>query len=153
MMTDPGAPSIYYGDEIGLPGDLDPDCRRTIPWDRPEAWDHEVLMYHKHMIAMRHAHPALRTGSYQRLYPSPGPGQGADEDLYVFARSNEDETLLIAVNVAEGPRGALVPAGALLDGSARLETVFGRGVATVEPGQVRLDLPAREGVVLLHQRA
>jgi len=31
-----GAPSIYYGDEIGLTGDKDPDCRRAFPWDEQQ---------------------------------------------------------------------------------------------------------------------
>ncbi len=38
QMTIPGAPTIYYGDEIGLNGDDDPDDRRTFPWqDRAAA--------------------------------------------------------------------------------------------------------------------
>ena len=45
MMTFPGAPSIYYGDEVGLPGGKDPDCRRIFP--QPENWDVEVLKYYK----------------------------------------------------------------------------------------------------------
>ena len=44
--------------------------------------------YHKQLIAMRHAHPALRTGAYHRLY--------ADDDSYAFARTNDDEALLVA---------------------------------------------------------
>ncbi|RLD04913.1 MAG: alpha-amylase, partial [Chloroflexi bacterium] len=32
----PGAPAIYYGDEIGLDGDKDPDCRRAFPWDKKD---------------------------------------------------------------------------------------------------------------------
>jgi fibronectin type 3 domain-containing protein len=32
QMTVPGAPAIYYGDEIALSGDDDPDDRRTFPW-------------------------------------------------------------------------------------------------------------------------
>ena len=41
LLTFPGAPSIYYGDEVGLPGGLDPDSRRGFP---PEVdWDMELL--------------------------------------------------------------------------------------------------------------
>ena len=32
-MTLPGAPCIYYGDEVGMEGGHDPDCRRAFPWD------------------------------------------------------------------------------------------------------------------------
>src|SRR4029078_8176197 len=32
QFTVPGAPTIYYGDEVGMTGDDDPDGRRTYPW-------------------------------------------------------------------------------------------------------------------------
>ncbi len=32
-----GAPCIYYGTEIALPGSYDPDCRRTMDWEQAEA--------------------------------------------------------------------------------------------------------------------
>jgi len=35
QMTFEGAPCIYYGDEIGMEGGKDPDCRRCYPWDKP----------------------------------------------------------------------------------------------------------------------
>jgi len=144
LLTYPGAPSIYYGDEIGLPGELDPDCRRTILWDQPETWDLQALAYHKRMIAMRHAHPALRTGAYRRLY--------ADADTYALARANDAETLLVAVNVAEAPRAIAVPAGGLFAEGAELAAVYGERGARVEGGLARIDLPARDGVVLLAHR-
>lgn len=38
LLTFPGAPSIYYGDEVGLAGGIDPDSRRGFPveadWDQ-----------------------------------------------------------------------------------------------------------------------
>jgi cyclomaltodextrinase len=66
LITFPGAPSIYYGDEVGLPGALDPDCRRTFPAE--SAWNRDILDFHKALIALRHQHPALRTGTYQVLH-------------------------------------------------------------------------------------
>jgi glycosidase len=140
LMTYPGAPSIYYGDEIGLPGELDPDCRRAIQWDQQEAWDHETFAYHKAMVAMRKAHSALRTGEYIRVY--------ADDTVYVFARKDASETLLIAVNVAEEPRQVSVPVGELFADGAALDAVWGEHGAQVSGGSVSLDIPARDGLVL-----
>jgi cyclomaltodextrinase / maltogenic alpha-amylase / neopullulanase len=141
LMTFPGAPSIYYGDEIGLPGtNFDPDARRGMPWERPETWDTAALEYHKRLIAMRNAHPALRTGAYRRLH--------ADADTYAFARANGEEALLVAVNVTEAPRSISVPIGDLFAEGAELRTVYGAGDARVENDEVRLELPARDGVVL-----
>ena len=89
LLTFPGAPSIYYGDEVGLPGGLDPDCRRGFP--TKDQWDQETLTYHRQLIALRQAHPALRTGKYHILWT-----QG---NVYVFARTLETEAFVIAVNV------------------------------------------------------
>jgi len=88
LFTFPGAPSIYYGDEVGLEGHLDPDSRRSFPM--PDSWDQDVLAYHKKLISIRHQYPALRTGSYNILY--------AEGMVYGFARCLENEELIVMVN-------------------------------------------------------
>ncbi|MFO7166710.1 MAG: glycoside hydrolase family 13 protein [Chloroflexota bacterium] len=141
LMTFPGAPSVYYGDEIGLEGRQDPDCRRTIPWDRPETWDQEVLGYHKQLIALRKEHVALRTGAYVRLY--------ADDHVYAFARVGDDETIVVAVNADEQPHTVQIPAGAHLPEGAELRPLFGAtAAARVDGRTLRLVVPARDGVIL-----
>ena len=140
MMCFPGAPSIYYGDEIGLPGELDPDCRRTMPWDQPESWDQETLAYHKTLVTLRHEHSALRTGTFHRLY--------ADLDMYVFLRQNENERVIVAVNVSNEPRRAIAPGTNLLPADAALQLLYGTGSAGYdELGMFQIELPARSGGV------
>ena len=112
-----------------------------MPWDRPETWDTQALAYHKQLIAMRNAHPALRTGAYRRLH--------ADADTYAFARADGAEALLVAVNVADAPRSVAVPAGGTFADGAELSAIYGAGGTRVETGSMRIDLPARDGVVLL----
>ncbi|HJZ45747.1 MAG TPA: alpha-amylase family glycosyl hydrolase, partial [Roseiflexaceae bacterium] len=141
LMTFPGAPSIYYGDEIGLPGtNFDPDTRRTILWDRPDTWDMYALAYHKQLIAMRHAHPALRTGAYHRLY--------ADDDTYAFARTSGGEALLVALNVGAAPRSTHMPANGLFAPGGVVELVYGSSAARLEGQHIAIELGARDGVVL-----
>lgn len=91
LITFPGAPSIYYGDEVGLPGGLDPDSRRSFP--DPEQWNQELLDCHRQLIALRHARLSLRIGEYRFL--------GADNQTYAFARIFEGDVLIIAVNAAD----------------------------------------------------
>ena len=93
LLTFPGAPSIYYGDEVGLLGGFDPDSRRTFPEETH--WNREVLSYHQKLIALRHQYPALRLGNYQVLY--------AEDNVYVFARILDEEEVIIAVNVDSAP--------------------------------------------------
>ncbi len=57
----PGAPAIYYGDEVGLEGGEDPDCRRCFPWD-PSRWDTELRGLFRTLIGLRREEPALRHG-------------------------------------------------------------------------------------------
>lgn len=148
QMTLPGAPCIYYGDEIGLAGTLnydgphrDPDARRAFPWHDPAAWDSDLLAYFKEVITLRHAHRALRRGQFTQL--------AADGYLYAFARHEGEETLVVAVNVGETAAEMAVPVGGLLAEGVELRPIWGKGTAeVVTSGQVVVALPGREGVVL-----
>ncbi|MGF1676696.1 MAG: glycoside hydrolase family 13 protein [Rivularia sp. (in: cyanobacteria)] len=89
LLTFPGAPSIYYGDEVGLAGALDPDSRRGFPLEA--SWNKEIFKIHRELIALRHAYPCLRTGDYKVLF--------AEREVYVFSRTLEQEKLIVAINV------------------------------------------------------
>jgi cyclomaltodextrinase / maltogenic alpha-amylase / neopullulanase len=89
LFTFPGAPSIYYGDEVGLLGGIDPDSRRGFPIETH--WDKNLLDYHRQLIALRHSSPALQTGTYIPIY--------AQENVYIFARMLGKERCVIAINV------------------------------------------------------
>ena len=95
MLTFPGAPCIYYGDEIGVDGEHDPDCRKSFPWDESQ-WDHSLLDYLKSAISLRKTHPSLRRGTFTRLWSADG--------VYAFGRALEGESLLVALNASEEPR-------------------------------------------------
>ena len=62
QMTYPGAPSIYYGDEIGMAGGHDPANRGAFPWHQTESWNTELLHEFQRLIALRRqrAVPASR---------------------------------------------------------------------------------------------
>ena len=57
----PGMPFLYYGDEVGMTGGPDPDCRRGMLWDE-EKQDRELLQYYQKLIALRKQHPFLTHG-------------------------------------------------------------------------------------------
>lgn len=54
----PGMPFIYYGDEVGMTGGPDPDCRRGMLWD-PARQDRELFGYYQKLIQIRKQHPCL----------------------------------------------------------------------------------------------
>jgi cyclomaltodextrinase / maltogenic alpha-amylase / neopullulanase len=136
LMTFPGAPSIYYGDEIGMVGGLDPDCRRGfLP---QEQWDQAYLDLHRQLIALRKAHPALQTGDY---------GVVAAEGLtYVFSRSLPGEMRLVALNASDGSVDLALPQ--CPPELISLEPLFGPGQAVRRGEGLQLSLPPRSGLVL-----
>ncbi len=142
QMTFPGAPCIYYGDEIGMAGQHDPDCRRAFPWDESR-WDHDLLDWFRRAIRLRHAHPALRRGRYLRLHTDDA------HNVYAFARQSDEETLLVVLNNGPAAYDLDVPTGALFPDGATLRDLWGSGAAHVAAGRVAgLRLPPRSGAVL-----
>ncbi len=139
LLTFPGAPSIYYGDEVGLPGGLDPDCRRSFP--AKSDWDTQVLDSHKQLISLRNQYSALRTGSYQVLF--------ADECVYVFARTDDRQEIIIAVNIGTTPAKVQFPVTKLRSQSDRL--LYGSGEISWndrgDSNQLELKLPSRAGCI------
>lgn len=89
VLTYPGAPCIYYGDEIGLEGGRDPLCRKGFTW-RKEDWNMELREAIKEAITVRHAIPALRTGSYEPIF--------AQDGLLAYLRRDELDTVLVVLN-------------------------------------------------------
>jgi neopullulanase len=146
QMCFPGAPCVYYGDEIGLAGGRDPDCRRAFPWD-PSKWNTLQLSFFKKVIEIRKEHPALRRGAFEQLH--------ARDKLYVFGRSAPNEKLVIALNAGEQP--ATIPAQPanpfLPEGSLLIDLIYegeeSRAYRVGPDGTIEgLELAPRSGVVL-----
>ena len=141
LLTFPGAASIYYGDEVGLAGAIDPDSRRGFP---PESdWDLELLSYHRQLIALRHAHPALRIGTYRSIY--------AEGSAYVFVRTLDEVEILIAVNVGtESLKVSLDLADVGLKTRRPERQLFGTAELSWkqdEAAHLTIDLAARSGCI------
>ncbi|MBQ7080520.1 MAG: glycoside hydrolase family 13 protein [Fibrobacter sp.] len=65
----PGAPCIYYGDEIGMLGGKDPDNRRAFPWDKLlEGQSKPIYNYIRELIELRNNSPVLRDGTLEISY-------------------------------------------------------------------------------------
>ena len=106
QMTWIGAPTLYYGDEVGVVGFTDPDNRRTFPWGHE---DQELLQFHKDIIHMRKEIPMLRDGSVKFLdYHGRGFSYARfqDGEAVVVALNNSDHrnTMKIPVWLAEVPK-------------------------------------------------
>jgi glycosidase len=140
-MTYPGAPSIYYGDEVGLLGGNDPDCRRSMPWDETR-WNTGLRDHYRRAFQLRNGHAALRYGEFQRLY--------AAGMVYSFGRRLGEEAFVVVFNCSAHSANAEIPVSGYLDDGAYLEHVWGaHGHHSVVHGHIRdLKLPPRSGCVL-----
>lgn len=96
LYTNRGAPLIYYGDEIGMPGAGDPDNRRLMQWtalDTKQAFLKDRL---KKLGMIRSAHPALRRGTRTTLESS--------EDVWVYSRITSDDAVYVAINRSDASK-------------------------------------------------
>ncbi|CAH1211358.1 Cyclomaltodextrinase [Paenibacillus plantiphilus] len=121
QFTFAGAPCIYYGDEIGLNGEFDPDNRKCMEWDVSRQ-DRELFAYHQSVIALRKKHSALRTGAFRILL--------AEENgrRIAYERSDGQERIIVMMNPSEEARTVpvMLPAGEWKDGfSGELVSVSG----------------------------
>jgi neopullulanase len=140
LMTYPGAPCIYYGDEIGLDGHHDPDCRKSFPWQDKRSWDKTLRNYLQELIAIRKAHSTLSRGSYQKLF--------AKDNVIAFSRIRGKEKYIVLMNTASTLRRIEIPVETLAIPEGQLETIFGKADATLRAGKISLALPKRSGVIL-----
>ena len=83
----PGVPDIYYGDEAGVMGGSDPDCRRTYPWGHE---DKDLVEHFRWLGNFYHAHPCLKNGGF-RLTP-------VNDDVIALERFSGDDRILLFIN-------------------------------------------------------
>lgn len=144
QMTLPGAPCIYYGDEIGLAGRSDPDCRRGFPWER-SAWDSDLHDFVRGAIALRHATPVLRHGSFRVL--------AAEGAAVAYLRSDERDAVVVAINAGEAPCRLRLEIPEAVGRSFHLVLPGAAdGTRSEPPDPAMVELAARAGVVMTTAR-
>ena len=98
QMTFLGMPVIYYGDEIGMDGENDPYCRKTMDWDNT---DNNLLAFFKRLTALRRELPSLKAGDYKCVY--------SIGHATAFARQYDTETTYVVINNSGKAHAALIP--------------------------------------------
>jgi cyclomaltodextrinase / maltogenic alpha-amylase / neopullulanase len=102
LMTYPGAPMIYYGDEIGMTGGKDPECRGTMIWDQKEQ-DADLLECMRGLIRLRNEHSELRTGRFESLVAD------SEKNAYAFIRTEGANASLVILNNSNRPQSVTIP--------------------------------------------
>lgn len=150
MLTNPGVPFIYYGEEIGMIGDKPDECIRTpMQWESTitetsfmigkncvtnadrfnvasQTEDADSLLSHyRSLIHLRNAHPALQTGEIKAVFSSAA-------SVYSFVRYDAGESLLVVVNLSPDAVSdyQLTLEQGPFSGEPTPQTIFGEGIAS-----------------------
>ena len=95
LLTRPGVPLIYYGDEAGMVGSNDPDNRRMMIFDNDlNEQQKSMLDYVQRLGQIRKAHPALRYGTRQDLQ--------ADNENWCYLMTSGSDKILVAIATTNG---------------------------------------------------
>lgn len=140
LMTMPGVPLIYYGDEVGLAGAGDPDNRRFMPWTGLNGEQTATRTHVATLSGIRHDHPALSRGDRVSLL--------ADATALAFGRLSAGDKAVVVINKATTSRTLTVPlTGMALTNGTTLTNALGGGTATVSGGSLTVTLGARQSAI------
>jgi glycosidase len=138
--TLPGTPMIYYGDEVGMAGENDPDCRRCMNWE-PQTWDGEIHALYQQLIKLRKERPALQSGSLEALLIFNG--------VFAYRRKAGDDELVVVLNPRETRRQVEIPLAHVQMEGRRYKDIFSGKIVTCQAGKLILDeLPQKSALIL-----
>jgi glycosidase len=147
MMTLPGAPMLYYGDEYGEIGGVDPNNRVNWRGDSGtlSADEQATLAWTRALGTARKALPALRRGAYVSVY-------NTDQDTLIFAREDSaGDVAVVALTRLTTPVTvtATLPASLhIADGTVLTDHLGGSSVMVGNGGAITVSLAAQGAAIL-----
>ena len=131
-----GTPHIWYGDEVGMMGGHDPDCRRPFDWNYTQDPIKVSLQNHyKKLIQIRKDHSSLRTGTFKTLI--------ADDMVYGFERSDSESTIKVILNNDTKFNKIILPSSNYL----YIDLLSGN-LYRSDNGEIEIDMPPMSGLIL-----
>ncbi|OQY37329.1 MAG: hypothetical protein B6229_08630 [Spirochaetaceae bacterium 4572_7] len=142
QMTLPGAPTLYYGNEAGVPGFTDPDSRRTYPWGDENM---ELMEFYKDIISIHKKYSCFINGSMTSLYSK-------SSGLYSFGRWDNNYRSVVVFNNNDTEKKISIPVALLGSNDSDIyreiyitdqnSHVTGKESLTVNKGDVSVTIPA-----------
>lgn len=139
ILTIPGIPVIYYGDEIGLTGANDPDCRRMMRFDNLNSREHALLEKVSILANLRTSNPVLVYGDFISMK--------TEKESWVYARKYFDKEAIIVINNSDKAQHIEIILPSYLQKS--LKSTFGYKF-TLTNEKLKVYLPPYSSDVLLN---
>ena len=138
QFTYAGAPTVYYGDELGMVGADDPDDRRAMIWGEG---NEKLVKWYAKLAAIRNNYPALRTGTVE-------PVSGTDTEILSYVRSDKDDKMLVIMNNAATEKEVTINAANVGMKASELSDLITGTKISVTDGTIKVTVPAYNGVIL-----
>jgi glycosidase len=145
----PGAPTVFYGDEVAMTGDDDPDDRRTYPWaDKGGNPDMAMFEHYQTLASLRGEYPALVDGNFRILL--------ADDatDLVAYGRKTGSQAAVVIVNRGDTGRSGSIPVSGFLPDGVTLHSAYvvgsgGPASVTVSGGELTGTVGPKSALLLV----
>ncbi len=138
MMTFPGIPMVYYGDELGLKGGKDPDNRRCMPWDRVE--NNDLLDYYKKLIEIKKNISPLYRGDIRIVLKDEA------NNVLVFKRRCKYKTVYIVINNSHISQNVTFK----IERSGKYTELISDSVTESDNGTLTVQMRDYEGKIFIH---
>jgi len=140
ILTNPGIPVIFYGDEVALTGAGDPDNRRMMNFN-PDKREKEVFEVVSKLIKARREIPALTFGWHKTIFVS--------DDIFAYLKHYFQNKVLIVFNKSDKSKKIRINTGL---GNVKLKSIFSGKVYKIKEGILKMKIPSLSGEVLLVEK-
>ena len=140
QFTVPGAPTVYYGDEVGITGDDDPDDRRTYPWaDKGGTPDQEMFTHYQTLNTLRSSNDVLVHGDFKVLLTDD------TSQVVAYGRKTNNQAAIVVINRSTQIRTAEIPVAGYVPDGISFTSLYGVG----NSGTVNVQVTGGELIVEL----
>lgn len=143
QMTYAGAPTIYYGDEIGMVGADDPDDRRAMAWGEGNK---DIVEWYAYLAKMRSEYPALQTGDIKSF--------SLNTSVLGYVRSDKNDQLVVLMNNTGNDQTITFDVDDKITRTTNTlyDVIKGQSYTVDEKGNVEVTIPAYRGIVLTENK-
>ena len=160
QMTYIGAPMLFYGDEVGMWGATDPYCRKPMLWkeflyddeknpshiNQNEVYsqkvDSDLFEWYKKLIRIRLENKTLIYGKFREIFAD------NERDVIAYERVIEDQLIIVVINNSFNSWENVEFETNYQDERFIDLVTEGRTFRTGSNGKIKLDLKAKEGLIL-----